>query len=330
MKQEGFVPERDIVIALTSDEEGGDQNGVLWLLEAHPDLMRAALALNEGGGGASRKGVRLANQVQASEKFVQNFELEVTDRGGHSSLPRAENAVYRLSAALLRVRDQMFPVRLNPVTRSFFERSAQHEKDPEIAEAMRGVLAEPPREAAVARLSREPAYNSRLRTTCVVTELAGGHAKNALPQRATANINCRILPDQTADEIEATLRAKIDDERVTIRRLSSLHGMASPPSPLTPGVLEVIEQTTEEMWPGVPVIPTMSTGATDGLFLRNAGVPVYGVSGIFGDVDDVRAHGRDERLEARAFYEGLEFLYRLATRLAQAGDPVLSGPTSAE
>lgn len=329
MKQEGFVPERDIVVALTSDEESGNENGVEWLLEKHPALMKAALALNEGGGGASKQGVRISNQVQASEKFVQNFELEVTDPGGHSSLPRAENAVYRLSAALLAVRDLVFPVRLNEVTRSFFERSAAHEKDKALAEAMRGVIAEPPLESAITKLSAIPAYNSRLRTTCVVTELAGGHAKNALPQRAKANINCRILPDQTADEIEAALRTRIADAKVTMRRLDSTHGMASPPSPLTPGVLEAIEATTQELWPGVPVIPTMSTGATDGLFLRKAGVPVYGVSGIFGDIDDVRAHGRDERLETKSFYEGLEFLYRLSTRLGRASNQQLSGMENA-
>jgi acetylornithine deacetylase/succinyl-diaminopimelate desuccinylase-like protein len=318
-KQEGFVPERDIVVALTADEEAGEHNGVVWLLAEHRDLIQAALALNEGGGGALRDGRHIQNSVQASEKIYQSFELEVTDPGGHSSLPRAENAIYRLARALLKVEAYSFPVRLNPVTRIFFERSAALQP-PELATAMRGVLTDPPDPEAVAKLSSLPVYNSRLRTTCVATQVEAGHAENALPQRALATVNCRILPDGSQDRLEAELRAVIADPKVTLRRLQDSHSIPSPPSPLTPELLGAIERTTEELWPGVPVIPTMSTGATDGLFLRNAGIPVYGVSGIFGDIDDIRAHGRDERILIRSFLEGQEFLYRLVGRL--------SGPSS--
>jgi acetylornithine deacetylase/succinyl-diaminopimelate desuccinylase-like protein len=314
-KQQGFVPERDIVVALTADEEGGDHNGVVWLLAEHRDRIDAAFALNEGGGGAIRDGRRVRNSVQASEKIYQTFELEVTDPGGHSSLPRAENAIYRLARALLAVEAHSFPVRLNEVTRIFFERSAALQP-PELAAAMRGVLSDPPDPDAVAVLSSMPVYNSRLRTTCVATQVEAGHAENALPQRAGATVNCRILPDGSRDVLETQLRAIIADPKVTLRRLRDAHSIPSPPSPLTPEVLGAIERTTDELWPGVPVIPTMSTGATDGLFLRNAGIPVYGVSGIFGDIDDIRAHGRDERILIRSFFEGQEFLYRLVGRLS--------------
>jgi acetylornithine deacetylase/succinyl-diaminopimelate desuccinylase-like protein len=322
LRRENFVPERDIVVALTADEEGGPNNGVAWLLAKHRPLVDAALALNEGGGGALLQGRRLSNQVQASEKIYQDFSLEVTDPGGHSSMPGAQNAIYRLSDALLRVRNHVFPVRLNEVTRRFFARSAD-QQPPELAQAMRGLLRNPPDAAAVERLSAIPNYNARLRTTCTATRVDAGHAKNALPQRARANVNCRILPDESIDQIEAALRGAIADEQVTLQRVADAHSVASPPSPLTPGVLAAIEKTTEELWPDVPVIPTMSTGATDGLFLRKAGIPVYGVSGVFGDIEDVRAHGRDERVLVSAFFEGREFLYRLTKRLGQASDAEL-------
>ena len=316
-KDEGFVPERDIIVALTTDEEAGPHNGVVWLLAEHRELVDAAFALNEGGGGQLKEGRRISNSVQASEKIYQSFELEVTDPGGHSSLPRAENAIYRLAHALLAIEAHAFPVRLNEVTRVFFERSAPLQP-PELAAAMRGVLSDPPDPDAVATLAEIPAYNARLRTTCVATQLEAGHAENALPQRARATVNCRVLPDGSQDAVEATLLGVIGDSKLALRRLEDAHSIPSPPSPLTPQVLGAIERTTEELWPGVPVIPTMSTGATDGLFLRNAGIPVYGVSGIFGDIDDVRAHGRDERIPIRSFFEGQEFLYRLVKRLSAA------------
>jgi acetylornithine deacetylase/succinyl-diaminopimelate desuccinylase-like protein len=315
LKQEGFQPDRDIIVALTADEEGGDENGVVWLLENHPDLIDAEYALNEGGGGSIKDGIHVANGVQASEKVYQSFSLEVTNPGGHSSLPTKENAIYRLADALLRIRAYDFPVALNEVTRFFFERSADLEEG-ETADAMKGVLLDPPDPAAIEYLSRTPFFNSRLRTTCVATLLDGGHAENALPQRAQATVNCRVLPGESMDVIHQTLETVIGDSQVAITKVAQ--ATPSVPSPLTPEVLGAIERVTEEMWPGVPVIPTMSTGATDGLFLRNAGIPVYGVSGLFGDIADNRAHGQNERILIKSYFEGKEFLYRLTLDLASS------------
>ncbi|MDX1404239.1 MAG: M20/M25/M40 family metallo-hydrolase [Woeseiaceae bacterium] len=315
MKQEGFVPDRDIIVALTADEEGGPHNGVQWLLENHRELIDAEYALNEGGGGSMKDGVRISNDVQASEKVYQTFTLETTNPGGHSSLPKKDNAIYHLADALIRIRNYDFPVSLNEVTQAFFERTADL-ADGELAEAMRGVLQSPPDPASVAYLAETPFYNSRLRTTCVATRLDAGHADNALPQRARATVNCRVLPGESIDAVENTLEAVIGNPEVSITRVNQAN--PSPPSPLTPEMLGTIEAITEEMWPGVPVIPTMSTGATDGLYLRKAGIPVYGVSGLFRDVDDNRAHGQNERILIESFFDGQEFLYRLTTALSRA------------
>jgi acetylornithine deacetylase/succinyl-diaminopimelate desuccinylase-like protein len=311
MKQEGFVPERGIVVALTADEEGGDHNGVVWLLENHRDWIDAAYALNEGGGGMEREGRRVSNNVQASEKVYQSFTLEATNPGGHSSLPVKKNAIYDLSRALLAVQEHDFPVLLNEVTEAYFTRTAEIVGG-DTGAAMRAILADPTNEAALAVLGPEPQYNGRLRTTCVATQLTGGHAENALPQLARATVNCRIVPTQDPAEVLSTLRELAGPE-ITVTPIQD--PQPSPPSPLTDEVLGEIERITEEMWPGVPVLPIMSTGATDALYLRNAGVPVYGVSGLFHDVDDVRAHGQDERIRIDHFFEGQEFLYRLMKAL---------------
>jgi acetylornithine deacetylase/succinyl-diaminopimelate desuccinylase-like protein len=315
LRQEGFQPDRDIIIALTADEEGGTANGVQWLLENHRDLIDAEYALNEGGGGAMQDGRRISNAVQASEKVYQSYLLEVTNPGGHSSLPVKDNAIYRLADALARIRDYDFPVSLNDVTRVYFERSAAIEGG-ELGEAMRGILESPPDPGAIAFLSGKPFYNSRLRTTCVATMLSGGHAENALPQRARANVNCRILPGEPVENVQAALETAIADNQVLVSPVAE--AKPSPPSPLTPEVLGPIEQITEDLWPGVPVLPTMSTGATDGLYLRNAGIPVYGVSGLFSDIDDNRAHGQNERILIRSYFEGQEFLYQLTKALSRA------------
>ena len=315
MKEEGFQPDRDIIVALTADEEGGDHNGVQWLLENHPELIDAEYALNEGGGGAMKDGRHIANGVQASEKVYQTYMLEVTNSGGHSSLPLKDNAIYHLADALVRIRNHDFPVILNEVTQLFFERSAELEEG-ELANAMRGVLQSPPDSAAIAYFSKTPFYNSRLRTTCVATRLDAGHADNALPQRAIATVNCRVLPGESIDAVQNTLNTVIGDNEVTITPLAD--ATPSPPSPLTPEMLGAIESVTEAMWPGVPVIPMMSTGATDGLFLRNAGIPVYGVSGLFNDIDDVRAHGQNERIRIESYFEGQEFLYQLTQTLSRS------------
>ena len=314
MKEEGFVPDRDIIVALTADEEGGTHNGVAWLLENHPDLIDAEYALNEGGGGAMKDGIHITNAVQASEKVYQTFILETTNPGGHSSLPVKDNAIYHLADALVRIRNHDFPVSLNEVTQLFFERAAELEEG-DLADAMRGILKSPPDPAAIAYLAGTPYYNSRLRTTCVATRLDAGHADNALPQRAQATVNCRVLPGESIDAVQNTLATVVGNDKIAITRANA--AQPSPPSPLTPEVLGAIEAITEEMWPGVPVIPTMSTGATDGLYLRIAGIPVYGVSGLFGDIDDVRAHGQNERIRIESYFEGQEFLYRLTKTLSR-------------
>ena len=316
MKQEGFVPDRDIIVALTADEEGGPRNGVAYLLEEHRELINAAYALNEGGGGMSQNGQRLSNNVQAAEKLYLSFFFTATNPGGHSSLPVPKNAIYDLSNALLAVQNHDFPVMLNETTEEFFGRSADLVGG-EMGEAMRRMVADPGDEEAAGVLSVEAGYNSRLRTTCVATLLEGGHAQNALPQLARANVNCRIFPGHDPADVQASLAELAAPFDVTIEPRGNV--TPSPPSPLTDDVLGPIERITTEMWPGVRVLPVMSTGATDGLYLRNAGIPVYGVSGLFGDMDDVRAHGRDERIGVESFFEGQEFLYRLVKALSGGG-----------
>ena len=311
-KQEGFVPDRDIIVALTADEEGGQFNGVQWLIQNRRDLIDAAYALNEGGGGAIKDGEHQLNSVQASEKVYQSFNLRATNPGGHSSRPRDDNAIYDLVNALLRISEYRFPVILNEVTRAYFSGVAGVEETG-IAGAIRTLLADPRNAPAVERLQAFPHYNARMRTTCVATRLSGGHADNALPQTAEAMVNCRILPNQDPAAVLATLR-RIAGSAVEITPDATPN--PSPPSPLSAEVLGPIERITEEMWPGVPVVPVMSTGATDGLYLRRAGIPVYGVSGLFGDVDDSRAHGQDERILIKSFLEGQEFLYRLVKALS--------------
>src|SRR5687768_11695586 len=313
MKQEGFVPDRDLIVALTADEEGGDHNGVEWLLANKRELVDAAYALNEGGGGFLKNGKPFVQNVQAAEKVYYDFTLEVRNKGGHSSRPVKDNAIYRLSNALARLEKHDFPVMLNEVTRAYFNRLAEAETGQTAAD-MRAVAKNPGDAAAVRRLSASPVYNSMLRTTCVATRLEGGHAPNALPQLARANVNCRVLPDHDVKEVHAALVRLAGDTAVHVSAPPEARG--APPSPLTAEVLQPIERLTREMWPGVPVVPVMSTGATDGRPLRQNGIPTYGVSGLFGDMDDSRAHGRDERMLVKSFFEGHEFLYRLVKELS--------------
>jgi len=315
-KQEGLKPDRDLIVALTADEEGGDFNGVQWLVANHRELIDADYALNEGGGGSIKDGKYLANRVQASEKVYQDFTLEVKNAGGHSSLPVKDNAIYHLAAGLARLAQFDFPVRLNEVTRAFFERMAATQPAP-VGEAMRAVLRSPRPPGAVETLARLPYLNAMMRTTCVATMLQGGHAANALPQTATANVNCRMLPGEAPEDVRTTLLGVLADEAITVTPVAP--AKPSSPSPLKPEVMGPIERITAEMWPGVIVVPVMGTGATDGLYLRRAGIPTYGVDGIFEDVDDTRAHGRDERLGVKQFYDGQEFLYRLVKALSTAG-----------
>jgi len=316
LKAEGFRPERDLILALTADEEGGDFNGVDWLIKNHRNLIDAEFSINEGGGGTMRGGKYLTNEIQASEKVFQDFRLEVTNSGGHSSLPVKDNAIYHLAEGLARLAKFDFPVELNEVTRGYFERSATVQTDSKMAADMRAVAKTPPDLAAAARLSASlPYYNAQMRTTCVATRLNGGHANNALPQLAGANVNCRILPGVSPAAVKDKLVEVLADPKIKV----SFVGEATPskPSPLRPDVIGAVESLTKEMFPGVIVVPVMSTGATDGLYLRNGEIPTYGVDGSFGDIDDVRAHGRDERIGVKQFYEGLEFQYRLIKALAR-------------
>jgi len=309
LQRDHFKPTRDLILVLTGDEE---TNGscIQWLVTKHRDLVDGEFALNtDAGGGVLRDGRRVMFTVQASEKVYATYALEATDKGGHSSLPRpADNPIYRLAGVLERLAAYQFPVQLNDVSRAFFERSAAIDTG-RLADDERGVLKDPPDSGAVARLSAVPFYNSKLRTTCVATMLAAGHAENALPQAARATVNCRVLPGEPPAGVEATLGRLAADQRVTVRTVYT--PIPSPPSPLTPAIMGTLERLVAEQFPGVPIVPVMEAGATDGLFLRNAGIPTYGVSAVFEDPNDIRAHGRDERIGVQSFYDALEFWYQM-------------------
>jgi acetylornithine deacetylase/succinyl-diaminopimelate desuccinylase-like protein len=312
-KREGLRPSRDLIVALTADEEGGGPyNGVDWLLQKRPELIQAEFCLNEGGWGEMRGGRRLLNLVQVGEKHSASYRLEVRNPGGHSSMPVPENAIYRLAAALQRVATLEFDFRLNDVTRKYLETLAGLEAEPIASELRRAAGGDVEAMKAVAKAS--PQWNAVMRTTCVPTGLDGGHAENALPQTAGARINCRILPEQTPEEVQAVLRTTVNDDKVAVSILRS-HG-ASPMSPLRDDVVAATRRLTSTFWPGVVTLPYMVMGGTDGRFLRQAGIPTYGVQGIFYDAGDMRFHGRDERVGVREFYEGQEFLYRLVKELA--------------
>src|SRR5689334_4521257 len=290
-KKEGYVPDRDIILALTADEEGGGSNGVRWLIANHKDLIDAAYALNEGGGGSLRDGKPFINSVGAAEKVSANFTVSTANRGGHSSVPRDDNAIYQLAAALTRIGGFQFPVMLNDVTREFFTRTAAIET-PEVGAAMRAIVANPNDAKASATLSRDPRYRSMLRTTCVATMLAGGHARNALPQAASANVNCRMAPGHDPEDVRASLMKAVGDTGVTFSRAPAMEHAA--PSPLAPEIMRPIEKVTRDMFgPNVLVIPTMGTGATDSKYFRVIGIPGYGVSGLFGDPNDNRARSEE-------------------------------------
>jgi acetylornithine deacetylase/succinyl-diaminopimelate desuccinylase-like protein len=314
-KQESFVPDRDLILALTPDEERGGRLGVGWLMENHRDLIGdAVMALNEGGGGTLRDGKPFYNDVQATEKVVTNFTLTAKNSGGHSSLPRPDNAIYELAAGLTRLAHYSFPVQLNDITHAYFERTASVEK-PAMASAMRALLKDPSDAKAAATLSTDVRYNSVLRTTCVATRLSGGHADNALPQIATAFVNCRVFPNVTADDVRAKIIAAVADTGIEVSPPSAPIPPTQP-SPLSPEIMGPITALTKSMFGDIPVIPFMSTGATDSKYLRAAGIPAYGVSGLFVDPADLRIHGRDERVIQKSLYESQEFLYRLVKALS--------------
>jgi len=317
-KKEGYTPDRDIILALTSDEEGGASNGVDWLLKNHRDLMDAELVFNHDGGGIlSDHGKPVMMSVDATEKLYADFQLSVTNPGGHSSLPTPDNAIYHLADGLGRLEHYQFPFELNEVTRAYYERMAKVETGERAAD-MRGILKNPPVAAAIARLSQDPIDNSTTHTTCVATRLIAGHANNALPQRAEANVNCRILPGHTAEEVRQELIKVLADSNIGVRYEGALGGVTGSgaskksfaPPPLRRDVFGPLEKVTAEMWPGVPVVPDMATGASDSVYTMGVGLPTYGIAGTAVDRDDIRAHGRDERLGIESYYKGVDFYYR--------------------
>lgn len=313
MKREGFQPNRDIILALTADEEAGDHNGVDWLIEHRRGLIDAELALNEGGMGTWRDGVAYMQGVQVSEKMYQSYALEATSAGGHSSLPEHENAIYDLAGALERVAALEFPAHVTEATRRYFAAIGATETGslvPSIGAVARGT----PTDLDLRVVSTVPRFNAQLRTTCVATRLEGGHADNALPARARAVVNCRLLPGEDPAFIRAELQ-KAAGGRVKVAAMNEAH--PSPPADLESPAMKTIERVSQAMWPGVPVVPLMSAGATDGAALRNAGIAVYGVSGIFLEHGENRMHGRDERVPVNSFFQGAEFLDRLVRELAQ-------------
>jgi acetylornithine deacetylase/succinyl-diaminopimelate desuccinylase-like protein len=318
LKQEQFRPDRDIILALTADEEGGKFNGVDWLIKNHRDLIDAEFILNPDAGDFELdKGKKLLVGIQAAEKLYQDYDVKVTNPGGHSSLPGKENAIYELAAALTRLEHYQFPLELSEVTREYFKREADIVGGTTGAD-MKAILQTPPDADAIARLSESPFYNARLRTTCVATRLEGGHANNALPGMARANINCRILPGHTPDEVQATLEKVMADPKISISQVAAPGaGLRSNPlSTLQPEVMHAIEKVVHEMWPGVPVVPVLDAGASDGAISRAAGYTTYGIPGVFMDVDDDRSHGRDERIRVASFYSGVDFYYRLIKTLS--------------
>jgi acetylornithine deacetylase/succinyl-diaminopimelate desuccinylase-like protein len=313
-KKEGFVPDRDIILALTADEEGGTSNGVDWLIKNHRELIDAEFVLNHDGGGIlSEQGKPQFMTVDASEKLYSDYQLTVTNPGGHSSLPRPDNAIYHLADGLARLEHYQFPFELTNITRAYYERMAKISTGERAAD-MRAILKNPPDMAAVARLSQDPIDNSIMHTTCVATRLNAGHANNALPQMAQANVNCRIIPGHAPEEIRQELEKVVADPKISVKDMGAIGGVNNrrsyPPPPLRPDVFEPLEKVVNRMWPGLAVVPDMATGASDGIYTNAAGMPTYCVSGEAIDRDDIRAHGKDERIRADAFYRAVDFYYQ--------------------
>ena len=317
LKQEKFVPDRDIIVALTADEEGGSNNGVNWLLTNRRDLIDAEFGINpDGGGGSLKDGKHMAMDIQTSEKIYASFDVTARNKGGHSSLPVKNNAIYELAEGIIRLSQFDFPVRLNETTRNYFEQTALKETG-QVKSDMLTILQNPSDTAAANRLAASSAYyNAMMRTTCVATMLGGGHAENALPQTATATVNCRMLPEDNPENVLANLKKVIADTSISVTCTYS--SFVAPLSPLRDNVRIPVEHICASMWPGVKVSPVMSTGATDSKYLRRAGIPAYGISGMFTDMGDVRAHGKDERIGVREFYEGVEFMYKFIKEISLA------------
>jgi acetylornithine deacetylase/succinyl-diaminopimelate desuccinylase-like protein len=317
-KHDGYHPKRTIKMALTCGEETTYAfNGAEWLANNRPELISAAFALNEGGGGRTDGHGKLeVESMQVGEKASQNYLLETVNAGGHSSIPIRDNAIYELADALARVRDHEFPVKFTDTTRAFFAQAGAA-RDDELGRAMVALAHNPHDQVAEAIVSRDRSYHSMLRTTCVATLLSGGHANNALPQRATANVNCRIFPGETVDETQAALVATVADPGVKVTPVPPVRPIAVPP-PLDPKIMIPAEKLVAKYFPGVPLVPTMSTGATDGIFLEAIGIPVYGAPGGWGDPDGNGVHGLNERRSIRSVFVGRDFLTDLIKVYADA------------
>jgi len=313
LKREGYQSDRDLILALTADEEGGGpNNGVDWILQKHRSLIDAEFALNEGARGMLVNGKRVEHDIGLAEKQFVNLRWEIRNKGGHSARPVPDNAIYHLAAALNRLATFEFDFHLNDITRQYFQQAAKTVSGGLAADMAR--VAEGDR-GAMRRIAASAPLNAMMRTTCVATQLEGGHATNALPQLAAANINCRLLPDDSVERVVAELKKLVADDQVKIT-ITTNEG-ASPASPLRPDIMKAFNRVTDTMWPGVITVPTMAVGGSDGRYLRVAGIPTYGVQGFFQDRDDVRAHGRDERMLVRSFYEGQTFLYEFVKALSQ-------------
>ncbi len=314
-KRENFKPDRDVILALTADEEGGGPyNGVDWLLKNHRELIDSDYALNEGARGELVNGKRVANDIGLGEKQYADFRLEVRNKGGHSARPVPDNAIYHLAGGLYRLSSFSFPFRMSDVTRAYFRQMANIEKGPIAADLAKVAAGD---EDAMRRVAVASApMNAMMRTTCVATQLEGGHATNALPQLAAANVNCRILQEDSVDDVMQALQKVVADDQVKIT-VKTNEG-PSPTSPMRPDIMKAFSRVTDTMWPGVVTLPTMAVGGSDGRYLRSAGIPTYGIQGFFQDRDDVRAHGRDERMLVQSFYEGQTFLYEIVKILASA------------
>ena len=327
LRKENFKPNRDIILALTADEEGGTSNGVAWLLKNHRQLVDAEFALNPDSGGVTTvNGKALNVDVEAAEKLYADFQISATNPGGHSSLPVPDNAIYHVADALRRLERAPFPFELNAVTRAYFERMAALENK-QTADDIQAILKTPPDAAAMARLSSNARYNSTMRTTCVATLMQAGHAPNALPQSAQANVNCRILPGHSPEEVRQDLIRIFADPKVSVRFVDPASGKAVdrapeiksfPPPPVRRDVMKPLERIADEMWPGAPIVPEMETGASDSIYTMAAGIPSYGISGVAIDRDDVRAHGKDERLRIDSYYAGVDFYYRYLKALTSS------------
>lgn len=325
LKKEGYVPDRDLILALTADEEGGSANGVDWLMKEHRDWIDAEYCINlDGGEFEKESGKPVLAAIQASEKVYVDFQFESLNPGGHSSVPSPDNAIYHLAGALARLQSFSFPLHINEITSNYFERMAALTSGQAAAD-MRAVAKEPPDTVAARRLSENPYYNSLLHTTCVATMLSGGHAPNALPQTARANVNCRIFPGEDPQQILKTLERVANDPKVKISVVQQIGPdgkvvsvVPVPPSPLLPEVTQAMEKTLSITWPGVPLVATMSTGATDGRITRIGGIPTYGISCMFFDKNDDRSHGKDERVGVQDFYDGVVFNYKLIRALSSS------------